>query len=119
MSLSTATPHGTFASLRVPAFRSFFLGQTVSLPGTWMQTVAQGWLVIELTGSGTVLGTVVAVQFVQPTATNLVTQYTWRPVEEPSSPRPTHCSVWTAPYAPSKPRLDDSCTGVERITRRS
>lgn len=64
MSPSTATPHGTFASLRVPAFRSFFLGQALSLPGTWMQTIAQGWLVIQLTGSGTVLGTVVAVQFV-------------------------------------------------------
>jgi MFS family permease len=35
----------------------------VSLVGTWMQTVALGWLVLELTGSGTALGTVVAAQF--------------------------------------------------------
>jgi MFS family permease len=35
----------------------------VSLIGTWMQTVALGWLVLELTGSGTALGTVVAAQF--------------------------------------------------------
>ncbi len=55
---------GPFAALRVPAFRNFFLGQTLSLPGTWMQTVGQGWLVLELTGSGTVLGAVVAAQFV-------------------------------------------------------
>lgn len=54
----------TFAALRVPAFRAFFIGQAVSLPGTWMQTVAQGWLVLELTGSGTVLGAVVAAQYV-------------------------------------------------------
>jgi MFS family permease len=35
----------------------------VSLVGTWMQTVALGWLVLELTGSGTALGMVVAAQF--------------------------------------------------------
>lgn len=35
----------------------------MSLSGTWMQTVAQSWLVIELTGSGALLGAVVAVQF--------------------------------------------------------
>jgi MFS family permease len=35
----------------------------VSLVGTWMQTVAQGWLVLELTGSGTALGLVAAAQF--------------------------------------------------------
>jgi len=35
----------------------------VSLVGTWMQTVAQGWLVLELTGSGTALGLVFAAQF--------------------------------------------------------
>ena len=36
----------------------------MSLVGTWMQTVALGWLVLELTGSGTALGAVVAAQFV-------------------------------------------------------
>jgi MFS family permease len=35
----------------------------VSLVGTWMQTVAQAWLVLELTGSGTALGMVAAAQF--------------------------------------------------------
>jgi MFS family permease len=38
-------------------------GQAVSLLGTWMQTVAIGWLVLQLTGSGTALGMVVAAQF--------------------------------------------------------
>lgn len=55
--------HGPFASLRVPAFRGFFIGQTLSLPGTWMQTIAQGWLVLQLTDSGTVLGAVTAAQY--------------------------------------------------------
>ena len=53
-----------FAALRVPNFRLYFLGQCVSLVGTWMQSVAQSWLVLELTHSATLLGLVVALQFV-------------------------------------------------------
>ena len=53
----------TFAALRVRNFRLYFAGQSVSLVGTWMQGVAQSWLVLQLTGSGTVLGAVVAAQF--------------------------------------------------------
>lgn len=44
-------------------YRLFFGSQLVSLIGTWMQTVAQAWLVLKLTGSGTALGLVVALQF--------------------------------------------------------
>ena len=40
-----------FASLRHRNFRIFFYGQTTSLVGTWMQSVAQGWLVLQLTNS--------------------------------------------------------------------
>jgi len=40
-----------FASLRHRNFRLFFTGQTISLVGTWMQSVAQGWLVLQLTNS--------------------------------------------------------------------
>ena len=36
----------------------FFAGQLISLVGTWMQTVAQAWLVYRLTGSATLLGVV-------------------------------------------------------------
>jgi MFS family permease len=43
-------------------FRLFFIGQAISMSGTWMQTVAQGLLVLELTGSGTALGVVTALQ---------------------------------------------------------
>jgi MFS family permease len=39
-------------------FRLFFAGQLTSLCGTWMQTVAQSWLVYRLTGSATLLGVV-------------------------------------------------------------
>src|SRR5438876_8839331 len=39
-------------------YRLFFMGQLTSLVGTWMQTVAQSWLVYRLTGSATLLGLV-------------------------------------------------------------
>src|SRR6516162_3644408 len=39
-------------------FQLFFSGQLISLTGTWMQTVAQSWLVYRLTGSSLLLGTV-------------------------------------------------------------
>jgi MFS family permease len=54
---------GTFAALRVRDFRLYFVGQAVSLVGTWMQSVALSWLVLELTHSGTMIGLVVAAQF--------------------------------------------------------
>src|SRR5258708_6287173 len=53
-----------FTSLRIRNFRLFMAGQLVSNVGTWCQAVALGWLVYTLTGSGTALGTVTAVQFV-------------------------------------------------------
>lgn len=53
----------TFASLKVRNYRLFFIGQAFSLTGTWMQNVAQAWLVLHLTGSGSVLGIAWALQF--------------------------------------------------------
>ncbi|MBA2847935.1 MFS transporter [Thermosulfuriphilus ammonigenes] len=52
---------GTFASLRHPYFRLFFLGQALCLVGIWMQTTAQRWLILELTDSATILGLLGAV----------------------------------------------------------
>ncbi|MDN5919742.1 MAG: MFS transporter [Pseudonocardia sp.] len=52
----------TFASLANQNYRRYITGQATSLVGTWMQTVAQSWLVYQLTGSPAVLGTVIAVQ---------------------------------------------------------
>jgi MFS family permease len=53
----------TFRSLRTRNYRLYFFGQIVSLTGTWMQSVGQAWLVLELTGSGLALGGTVALQF--------------------------------------------------------
>lgn len=53
----------TFRSLRVRNYRLFVIGQLVSVSGTWMQQVAQSWLVLTLTGSGLDLGVTVALQF--------------------------------------------------------
>ncbi|MEK7161437.1 MAG: MFS transporter, partial [Patescibacteria group bacterium] len=39
----------TFASLKIYNYRLYFIGQTVSVSGTWMQGVAQSWLVLTLT----------------------------------------------------------------------
>jgi MFS family permease len=52
-----------FRSLRVRNYRLYASGQVVSLTGTWMQRVAQDWLVLTLSGSGTALGIVTALQF--------------------------------------------------------
>ncbi len=52
-----------FSALRHRNFRLFWFGQCVSLIGTWMQTIGQSWLVMELTNSKEALGLVAAVQF--------------------------------------------------------
>lgn len=49
---------GTFRALRHYNFRLWFTGQTISLIGTWMQTMAQQVLVYRLTGSAAALGMV-------------------------------------------------------------
>ncbi|MGC8717271.1 MAG: MFS transporter [bacterium] len=51
----------TFESLRYRNFRLFWFGQFMSLIGSWMQTVGQGWLVLELTNSSFLLGLVSAI----------------------------------------------------------
>jgi MFS family permease len=55
------TSRDTFAALKHRNFRLFFVGQLVSLIGSWIQNTAQGWLVYQLTGSKVLLGTVAAV----------------------------------------------------------
>ncbi len=41
-------------------FRLFWIGQTISLTGTWMQQVAQGWLALQLSDSAFIVGVVAA-----------------------------------------------------------
>ena len=55
--------HQTFSSLRIRNFRLYFTAQLISVSGTWMQSVAQAWLVLHLTDSGVDLGIVVGLQF--------------------------------------------------------
>ncbi|HEY5110720.1 MAG TPA: MFS transporter [Acidimicrobiales bacterium] len=64
MSLIRRSPSRTFAALKVRNFRLYFIGQLISVSGTWMQSVAQGWLVLQITGSSVDLGIAVALQFV-------------------------------------------------------
>ncbi|HEY7295896.1 MAG TPA: MFS transporter [Dehalococcoidia bacterium] len=53
----------TFLSLRNYNYRLFFFGQMVSLIGTWMQSTALAWLVLQQTNSPLALGTVYTAQF--------------------------------------------------------
>lgn len=53
----------SFPALKHRNFRLFWFGQMISLIGTWMQNIGQGWLVLELTNSSFLLGLVSAVQF--------------------------------------------------------
>jgi MFS family permease len=65
MTAQTARPplRQAFASLRVRNFRLFFSGQFVSQIGTWMQSTALAWYVLEKTHSALALGTVSTFQF--------------------------------------------------------
>ena len=62
-SKAKALTSDTFRSLGVRNFRLYFYGQLVSTSGTWIQTVALGWLVLRITNSGFAVGVVTALQF--------------------------------------------------------
>ncbi len=53
----------TFSSLRVRNYRLYYLGQIISTSGTFMQSIAQDWLVLKLSNSGVALGAVTALQY--------------------------------------------------------
>lgn len=52
-----------FAALRERNYRLYFTGQMISNTGTWMQRIAQDWLVLQLTGSPLAVGITTAMQF--------------------------------------------------------
>ncbi|MEU3824823.1 MFS transporter [Streptomyces sp. NPDC029080] len=64
---TTTTPvsrkSSMFSSLKIRNYRLFFIGQVVSNTGTWMQRIAQDWLVLSLTGSSAAVGITTALQF--------------------------------------------------------
>jgi len=59
----TAALGRSFHSLSVPNYRRYFAGQVISLSGNWMQTVAEVWLILKLTGDGTLVGLAAGLQF--------------------------------------------------------
>jgi MFS family permease len=56
-------PSATFAALRIRNYRLFAVGSLLSNIGTWLQRVAQDWLVLVLTGSAGALGITTGLQF--------------------------------------------------------
>jgi MFS family permease len=65
MSAGVSRPplRAAFRALRTPNFRLFWAGQLFSQVGTWMQRLAQAWLVLKITNSPLALGTITTVQF--------------------------------------------------------
>lgn len=53
----------TFSSLYIRNYRLYYIGQIISTSGTFMQSVAQAWLVLKLTNSGMALGITSALQY--------------------------------------------------------
>ena len=58
-----AEKQGAFAALTVPNFRRYVTGQSLSLIGTWVKTVALALLALRRTHSGTVLGLTTAARY--------------------------------------------------------
>ena len=59
----TAALRRSFGSLSIRNYRLYFTGQVISISGNWMQTVAEMWLVVQLTESGIAVGLTVALRF--------------------------------------------------------
>lgn len=53
----------TFSSLHIRNYRLYYIGQIISTSGTFMQSIAQAWLVLKLTNSGAALGLTTALQY--------------------------------------------------------
>ena len=56
-------PRGAFAPLESRGYRTYLTGQSLANIGTWMQSIAQDWLVLDLTHSSTAVGVTMALQF--------------------------------------------------------
>lgn len=60
---SAERKRGMFSALSNRNYRYFFIGQVVSNSGTWVQRIAQDWLVLSITGSAFAVGVTTAMQF--------------------------------------------------------
>src|ERR1700761_4520824 len=56
-------PGGAFAPLATRSYRIYLTGQSLANTGTWMQSLAQDWLIFDLTHSSTAVGITMALQF--------------------------------------------------------
>jgi MFS family permease len=56
-------PRGAFAALSSRSYRIYLAGQSLANTGTWMQSIAQDWLIFDLTHSSTAVGVTMALQF--------------------------------------------------------
>lgn len=61
--LSSRSDRGAIAALRSRNYRRYLLGQSFANLGTWLQTIAQDWLVLRITGSSMAVGVAMALQF--------------------------------------------------------
>jgi MFS family permease len=61
---SSNPDNGVLAALRSANFRRYLVGQSFANLGTWIQSIAQDWLVLRLTGSSTAVGVTMALQFI-------------------------------------------------------
>jgi MFS family permease len=66
-------PRGAFAALTSRNYRIYIGGQSLANAGTWMQSVAQDWLIFDLTHSSTAVGVTMALQFLPMLALGLHT----------------------------------------------
>ncbi len=69
--MTSSTLQQSFSALRVRNYRLYWIGQLISISGTWMQTTAQAWVVLSLSGSALALGTVTTLQFLPITLLSL------------------------------------------------
>ena len=77
----------TFTSLHNRNYRLYFIGQTISVSGTWMQQLAQALLILKLTHkSGTALGLVTALQFLPMLLLRRVGRRARRPLRQAQAP---------------------------------
>jgi MFS family permease len=56
-------PRGAFAALTSRSYRIYLCGQSLANTGTWMQSIAQDWLIFDLTRSSAAVGVTMALQF--------------------------------------------------------
>jgi MFS family permease len=119
---SAADPE-MFAALTVPNFRRYVSGQSLSLIGTWVETVAQALLVLRLTHSGIALGLTTAARYapillLSPYAGLLVDRYAKRRVllgTQAGLALASARSCCSGPWGPGRSRA--ACTRPGQLAR--